>query len=101
MDDNASGRKSNMLNGHFEDIRNNLHANDGSSYDIVYKEPTAVMNDYTKNISSPIFTPGIYRQTSNLATKTNNFMNTDYRMMSLMQTPNKIRTPVTNEFEEV
>lgn len=47
-----------MLNNNFEDIRDNLY---DSSYAVVYKEPNAVMNDYTKNISQPIFMPGVYR----------------------------------------
>lgn len=49
---------SGMLNNNFEDIRDNLY---DSSYAVVYKEPNAVMNDYTKNISQPIFMPGVYR----------------------------------------
>ena len=60
------------------------------------------MNDYTKNISSPIFTPGIYRQTQNLTLQSDKYMNTEYRTKNLKITPKRIeKAPISNDFESV
>ena len=79
-DDRRSRGTVSLLNNNFEDIRSNLY---GNSYQMVYKEPNTTMNDYTKNISSPIFMPGVYRQSATLTTQANKFVSTEYRTRNL------------------
>ena len=47
----------------------------------IVKDPNAVMNDYTKNISQSIFTPGVYQNQNRLKTVklSKNFKKTDQR----------------------
>ena len=51
----------------------------------VNKAPNTVMNDYTKNISQPIFSPGIYRTTDRLKEMADKFVNTDFRLEHMRQ----------------
>ena len=79
---NSDGSASQMIDNKFKDIKNlqigtNLHQ--------VYRPPITIMNDYTKNISSPMFTPGVYKTTSKLKRLQQNYV--DFRVKSLKQKP--------------
>ena len=46
---------------------------------VITKPPNAVINDYTKNISDTMFTPGIYKQSNNIEKLSNNFQVSKWR----------------------
>lgn len=48
-----------LLDKKFRDVKMNT-LNQGAQQEVLVKPPNAVMNDYTKNISQSIFTPGVY-----------------------------------------
>ena len=41
------------------------------------------MNDYTKNISESIFTPGVYKQSNTITNDSRNFVKNDFRRKQL------------------
>ena len=52
------------LDTNFRDIRIKTLHNDNS--EMITKSPNVIMNDYTKNISHSIFTPGVFKQTNRI-----------------------------------
>lgn len=82
----AEGRKklAHLLDRKFQDIKQLTDAIDSEYVD---KAPNAVMNDYTKNISQTIFTPGIIRESESLKRNERKFVNTEYRTKHLKQRP--------------
>ena len=54
----------NTINKPYRNVSGNLHNDNGDQ--VIVKGPNTIINDYTKNISDSMFTPGIYKQTDNL-----------------------------------
>jgi hypothetical protein len=54
-----------QINRNFSDVKSVTMGADEFK-DVIEKPANVVMNDYTKNISQSIFTPGVYKQTDKL-----------------------------------
>ena len=86
------------LNANIRDVRDNIY---DDSYQLLYKQPAVMMNDYTKNISSPIFTPGLCLQTKELTKKANNYMTSEYRTQKLQLKPKLMMAKnIQNNFDQ-
>ncbi len=49
------------------------------------------MNDYTKNISQSIFTPGVYKQTDKLTMLSRKYLYNEHRLKQLKLKPKHVK----------
>ena len=76
---------SNTIDKQFTDIGWNIHNQKLDA--VIRKAPNVVINDYTRNISDTLFTPGIYKQSDNIEKLSNKFQQSKWRGSHLKQRP--------------
>ena len=67
-----------LLDNNFKDVKN-VTITENEFKDVITKPANVVMNDYTKNISQSIFTPGVYKQSDRLTRLSKQYVKNEHR----------------------